>query len=88
MDLLLKKENNSNNESNSNNTSSNNNNSNNNTTSNSSKSDDDKTPNFDRIYTFLGSLFDPSKYNHQELMSSMSLADKECLKVDFYNYKN
>jgi hypothetical protein len=67
--LLLKKENSSNNGANES------------INENSKKTEDEKTPNFDRIYTFLGSLYDPSKYNHQELMNSMSMSDKECLKV-------
>jgi SHAQKYF class myb-like DNA-binding protein len=42
-------------------------------------------PNFNRIYGFLGSLFDPSKYNHQDLFKGLSNQDKEVLKVLIHN---
>lgn len=42
-------------------------------------------PNFNRIYTVLSSLFDPVKYNHQESLKTLSLADKEVLKVLMHN---
>eukprot|EP01027_Heterolobosea_sp_BB2_P013968 GEZU01020100.1.p1 GENE.GEZU01020100.1~~GEZU01020100.1.p1 ORF type:complete len:210 (+),score=38.72 GEZU01020100.1:118-747(+) len=42
-------------------------------------------PHFERVYAFLGSLFDPTRWNHAELMNSLSPVDKECLRILMHN---
>jgi len=40
-----------------------------------------QTPNFFKIYTFLGSLFDPQTTNHAEILNSMSPVDQQTIQL-------
>lgn len=45
----------------------------------------DSSFSFDKLYAFLGSLFDPSKYNHNDLIGALSNPEKECLRILLHN---
>jgi hypothetical protein len=49
--------------------------------------DDDKNrlPNFGRIYSYLGCLFNPTTSNHSDLYRNLGNQDRECLKVLMHN---
>jgi len=47
--------------------------------------DPQQGPNFAKIYSFLGSLFDPSVTNHAETLSEMSPIDRETIQLLMHN---
>eukprot|EP01101_Sappina_pedata_P000172 TRINITY_DN10177_c0_g1_i1.p1 TRINITY_DN10177_c0_g1~~TRINITY_DN10177_c0_g1_i1.p1 ORF type:complete len:501 (+),score=113.16 TRINITY_DN10177_c0_g1_i1:40-1542(+) len=57
-------------------------------TSSPSSGSSSQTPNFPKIYSFLGSLFDPSTSNHMEALESMSPQDKETVQLLMQNLAN
>jgi len=47
--------------------------------------DPQQGPNFGKIYSFLGSLFDPAATNHAESLSEMSPIDRETIQLLMHN---
>lgn len=39
----------------------------------------------EHIYAFLGSLFDPTRYRHEDMLGSLSPIERECLRVLMHN---
>ena len=44
-----------------------------------------QTPNFAKIYTFLGSLFDSNSVNHEEALNEMSPTDRDTIQFLMQN---